>query len=458
MDQKKRKLEENGVNEVEKEDVKRLMDILNQEQLYEILQNAAVLHEDVLDEIRKHVDKDPVHRKIFVRGLGWDTTTETVKNMFSQHGEVDEAIVIKDKATGKSRGFGFVTFRHMDGALRALKDPSKKIDGRMTVCQLASSGPSAAPVQQEDLSTRKIFIGNVPQDFPSDRLLSFFSQFGEIAEGPLGYDKATGKSRGFALIIFKSSEAAQSALQEPMKLIDGHQVVCKVATDGQHQKQVTMAGLQEGADPGKLLGFGSQYGAAAIQGGSNVQYGQVNRNSMMPGLPMNQALNGNPNQNVHPALHAGLMNQNQGYGSADGNPNAHQLTSSLNPPLNPHLNFPLGSQHAQANPQHGAGQALQPQASTRAGVPAYAVQGGGGAYNSQLPVSGQPANYHSSSATSFYGMAASSVPLQTAGVPLQQGAGSSYLMGSYPNAQQLPVSSAPRAQIAGQLPNMPSYY
>jgi len=47
---------------------------------------------------------------------------------FEQFGEVEEACVITDKGTGKSRGFGFITFKHMDSAQRALKEPSKNID------------------------------------------------------------------------------------------------------------------------------------------------------------------------------------------------------------------------------------------------------------------------------------------------------------------------------------------
>lgn len=39
-----------------------------------------------------------------------------------------------------NRGYGFITFKHVDGALLALKEPSKKIDGRMTVTQLAAAG------------------------------------------------------------------------------------------------------------------------------------------------------------------------------------------------------------------------------------------------------------------------------------------------------------------------------
>lgn len=190
---------------------------------------------DVLEEIRKLADKDPGHRKIFVRGLGWDTTTDTLKTVFAQFGEVEEGAVIMDKGTGKSRGFGFVTFKHMDGAQRSLKEPSKRIDGRMTVCQLASTGALQVNPNQE-VSQRKIYVGNVPLDLSADRLLALFAGYGEIEEGPLGFDKFTGRSRGFALIIYKTVEAAKRALLEPMKTIDGIQMYCKLAAENQKQQ------------------------------------------------------------------------------------------------------------------------------------------------------------------------------------------------------------------------------
>lgn len=47
---------------------------------------------------------------------------------FQEHGEIEEGAVIYDKGTGKSKGYGFVTFKDMESAQRALKAPSKMID------------------------------------------------------------------------------------------------------------------------------------------------------------------------------------------------------------------------------------------------------------------------------------------------------------------------------------------
>lgn len=90
--------------------------------------------------------------------------------------------------------------------------------------QLASASSNSASAAASDVSARKVFVGNVPFDISSERLLSHFLTFGEIEEGPLGFDKGSGKSRGFAFFVYKTEEGARASLAEPVKTIDGHQV------------------------------------------------------------------------------------------------------------------------------------------------------------------------------------------------------------------------------------------
>lgn len=71
-----------------------------------------------------------VHRKVFVRGLAWETTSEALKDAFSGFGDVEEGAVIYDKGTNKSKGFGFVTFVDMEGAQRAIEQQYVEIDVR----------------------------------------------------------------------------------------------------------------------------------------------------------------------------------------------------------------------------------------------------------------------------------------------------------------------------------------
>jgi len=59
-------------------------------------------------------------KKLFVGSLSWDTNDEGLRNAFSPHGEVSEAVVISDRDTGRSRGFGFVTFEDDEAADKAV--------------------------------------------------------------------------------------------------------------------------------------------------------------------------------------------------------------------------------------------------------------------------------------------------------------------------------------------------
>ena len=69
--------------------------------------------------------------KIFVGGLSWGTNTEGLKSAFEQFGSVSDAIVVTDRDTGRSRGFGFVTFENSEDAEKAIEEMNNsELDGR----------------------------------------------------------------------------------------------------------------------------------------------------------------------------------------------------------------------------------------------------------------------------------------------------------------------------------------
>merc|ERR1719361_2136951 len=79
-------------------------------------------------------------RRLFVYSLLYTTTDDTLHHGFSQYGELEEAVIIKDKSTLKSKGYGFVVFKDVNGANNALKERQKHIDGRTVHCSLAIEG------------------------------------------------------------------------------------------------------------------------------------------------------------------------------------------------------------------------------------------------------------------------------------------------------------------------------
>ncbi|KAF6141476.1 hypothetical protein GIB67_000857 [Kingdonia uniflora] len=93
---------------------------------------------------------DTTYTKVFVGGLAWETQRETMRKYFEQFGQILEAVVITDKNTGRSKGYGFVTFQEADAAMKACVDAAPVIDGRRANCNLASLG-----VQRSRPSTPK---------------------------------------------------------------------------------------------------------------------------------------------------------------------------------------------------------------------------------------------------------------------------------------------------------------
>uniref|UniRef100_A0A5B6ZHC8 Putative UBP1-associated protein 2C n=1 Tax=Davidia involucrata TaxID=16924 RepID=A0A5B6ZHC8_DAVIN len=428
---KKRKTDENGgtfgpndaaspPNVLTPQVVRNIIENFTKEQLLDIVQNAAVRHLDVLDAVRSIADADPAKRKLFVRGIGWETTTDKLRNVFSSFGELEEAIVITDKATGKSKGYGFVTFRHIDGASLALKEPSKKIDGRMTVTQLASVGISGASAANSvDVSLRKIYVGNVPYEISSERLLDHFLSYGEIEEGPLGFDKQPGKMRGFAFFVYKTEEGARASLVDPMKTIDGHPVVCKLAVDGKKGKPGApgLGGVQAPTGmPGDVgaIGVGDRLGVpppGALPGSLNSNYG-------MPG---------------------GLSS----YGGFSGGPPtlAHQ---------NHHLNSPLPSSIG------GPGFGNQGPYSLGTGG-GYGAGLGGGAYGGSQyggSASGEYGGLNNTGSSMYSRLPQSSVGMPSGGYP---DSGNYGLSAAYPTQLHQP-SSGPRVPPGGMYQGMPPYY
>ena len=70
--------------------------------------------------------------KLFIGGISWDTNEERLREYFSTYGEVVEAVIMKDRTTGRARGFGFVVFSDPAIAEIVIKE-KHNIDGRMVI-------------------------------------------------------------------------------------------------------------------------------------------------------------------------------------------------------------------------------------------------------------------------------------------------------------------------------------
>ena len=81
-------------------------------------------------------------RKLFVGGLSWNTTDDGLKEAFSRFGVVTEAKVVMDRETGRSRGFGFVSYQEAtDGAAAQQAMDGASLDGRSIRVNAAEDKP-----------------------------------------------------------------------------------------------------------------------------------------------------------------------------------------------------------------------------------------------------------------------------------------------------------------------------
>ncbi|KAF8801779.1 RNA-binding domain-containing protein [Phlegmacium glaucopus] len=81
--------------------------------------------------------------KVYVGNLSWNTNDDSLRDAFTQCGNVVDAIVMRDRETGRSRGFAFVTFSSSTEADEAVANLNEsELDGRRIRCNLANERPS----------------------------------------------------------------------------------------------------------------------------------------------------------------------------------------------------------------------------------------------------------------------------------------------------------------------------
>jgi RNA recognition motif-containing protein len=80
-----------------------------------------------------------VPMRLFVGGLSWDTSELQLQELFEAHGSVQEAVIVKDRDTGDSRGFGFVTMADRRDAAKAIREVNgMEFDRRTLVVKQAT--------------------------------------------------------------------------------------------------------------------------------------------------------------------------------------------------------------------------------------------------------------------------------------------------------------------------------
>ncbi|KKA26962.1 hypothetical protein TD95_004059 [Thielaviopsis punctulata] len=149
---------------------------------------------------------------MFIGGLNWETTDESLKDYFSQFGEVLECTVMRDNNTGRSRGFGFLTFKDPK-TVNIVMVKEHFLDGKITQID-----PKRAIPRDEQEKTSKIFVGGVSQETTDQEFREYFTQFGRVVDATLMMDKNTGRPRGFGFVTFESEAGVENCINTPLEI------------------------------------------------------------------------------------------------------------------------------------------------------------------------------------------------------------------------------------------------
>ncbi|XP_070963437.1 heterogeneous nuclear ribonucleoprotein A1-like isoform X4 [Oncorhynchus clarkii lewisi] len=223
----------------------------------------------------KEAPREPEQlRKLFIGGLSFETTDESLREHFEQWGSLTDCVVMRDPANKRSRGFGFVTYSGVNEVDAAMEARPHKVDGRLVepkraVSREDSSRPGA------HVTVKKIFVGGIKEDTEDSHLRDYFEQFGKIEVIDIMTDRTSGKKRGFAFVTFDDHDAVDRIVIQKYHTLNGHNCEVRKALSRQ-EMQTTGVGMRGGRGGGGNYGRGGGYGGDAdssVSGGRGGGYG-----------------------------------------------------------------------------------------------------------------------------------------------------------------------------------------
>ncbi|KAM9828639.1 heterogeneous nuclear ribonucleoprotein A1-like isoform 1-T3 [Syngnathus typhle] len=190
----------------------------------------------------KDIPREPEQlRKLFIGGLSFETTDESLRAHFEQWGSLTDCVVMRDSNNRRSRGFGFVTYSSVQEVDAAMSARPHKVDGRVVepkraVSREDSNRPGA------HVTVKKIFVGGIKEDTEEQHLRDYFEQFGKIEVVEIMNDRNTGRKRGFGFVTFDDHDAVDRIVIQKYHTINSHNCEVRKALPRQDMQSSGMRG------------------------------------------------------------------------------------------------------------------------------------------------------------------------------------------------------------------------
>ncbi|XP_054261155.1 heterogeneous nuclear ribonucleoprotein A1, A2/B1 homolog [Macrosteles quadrilineatus] len=173
--------------------------------------------------------REPEHlRKLFIGGLDYRTSDDSLKAFFEKWGEIVDVVVMKDPMTKRSRGFGFITYSSTSMVDEAMSNRPHKIDGREVETKRAVPRDEIGK-PEAGATVKKMFVGGIKDMIGEEELKEYFGEFGNVVSVSIPVNKESGVKRGFAFVEFDDYDPVDKVILKKKHVIKGRPVDVKKA-------------------------------------------------------------------------------------------------------------------------------------------------------------------------------------------------------------------------------------
>ncbi|NXT20824.1 ROA1 protein, partial [Syrrhaptes paradoxus] len=177
-------------------------------------------------------------RKLFIGGLSFETTDESLRSHFEQWGTLTDCVVRTPAP------------RQVDAAMNARPH---KVDGRVVEPKRAVSREDSQRPGAH-LTVKKIFVGGIKEDTEEHHLRDYFGQYGKIEVIEIMTDRGSGKKRGFAFVTFDDHDSVDKIVIQKYHTVNGHN--CEVRKALSKQEMASASASQRGRSGSGNFGGG----------------------------------------------------------------------------------------------------------------------------------------------------------------------------------------------------------